>query len=144
MYKNKIPYYRSTNITVFAFMKWKTTAAFCNLHRKAHDTTTALQNFGVTIHEIQRYSGIADLLDSALLIQRKTHHSQRRQTQNANLGIFILFTVPISLGMGHVRTSCAYANATKPAIPGFVCSVGYYKVAAVALSTLATLSVQQQ
>lgn len=59
-----------------------------------------------------------------------------------SLGILVLCSVP--LAWGTFEPAVRYVYAIKPAIPGFVFSVGYYLVATIALSSLASLSMTRQ
>jgi len=59
-----------------------------------------------------------------------------------NLGILVLCTVP--LAWGTFEPAVRYVYAIKPAVPPFVFSVSFYFVAAVALSSLATVSMLQR
>lgn len=67
---------------------------------------------------------------------------QSVSTEERNLGILVLCSVP--LAWGTFEPAVRYVYTIKPAVPGFVFSVCYYLVAAVALSTLALLSNQHK
>ena len=66
----------------------------------------------------------------------------KESSAERNLGILVLCSVP--LAWGTFEPAVRYVYTIKPAVPGFVFSVGYYMVAAVALFSLASLSMARQ
>ena len=58
--------------------------------------------------------------------------------EDRNVGILVLLTVPFAWGT--FEPAVRYVYEIKPAVPGFVFSVGYYLVAALALSLLSLLT----
>lgn len=96
--------------------------------RKRHPTATSAPD--VTFQPFSESNGLHSTDPS------KDHDTAIRDSRS--LGVLVLLTVP--LAWGTFEPAVRYVYAMKPALPGFLFSVGYYVVAALSLSTLANLS----
>jgi hypothetical protein len=71
-------------------------------------------------------------------LQATGHENDSPTSIDRNIGILVLFSVP--LAWGTFEPAVRYVYTIEPAVPGFVFSVGYYLVAALSLSALLGLS----